>query len=132
MKKFLLFLVIAITSITASAEVINFRTTSYTHKENYGYGWTDWAPFAGSNMKITVNTNTDIVTIYSPRTQKYKIIDYLGVSTDRDGDETITLKFIDQDGDYGTMRLVTRRRSGKSEIYIDFANVMWVYSVVRL
>lgn len=130
MKKILVFLMLTICVVTASAQVLNFRTTSYTYKENHGYGWTNWAPYESSNLKVTMNLNTDMVTIYSPKTQYYKITSYDGAYTDSDGDKTIKYRFIDQDGDYGTMRLVMRR-SGKSEIYIDFANIMWVYSVIR-
>lgn len=131
MKKFLTMLVLMITTISASAQVLNFRTTSYTHKEKTSYGWTEWAPYEYSNMRVAINLDTDIVTIYSPRTQYYKIISYDGTYTDSDGDQTARYKFYDQDGDRGIMRLVVRR-SGKSEIYIDFANIMWVYSVVRI
>lgn len=131
MKKILVLLMLMICVVTASAQVLNFRTTSYTYKEKTSYGWTRWAPYESSNMKVTINLNTDLVTIYSPRTQYYKIISYDGTYTDSDGDQTAKYRFYDQDGDFGTIRLVVRR-SGKSEIYIDFANVMWVYSVIRI
>lgn len=130
MKRLLVMLVLMISMVSASAQVLNFRTTSYTYKENYGYGWSNWAPFENSNLLITINLNTDVVTIYSSKIQRYQIIDYIGTTTDQDGDTTIKYRFIDQDGDYGHMRLVQRNGS-KSEIYIDFRNVIWVYSVIR-
>lgn len=131
MKRLLLAMLLCIISITSFAQVINFETTSYTYKTNNGYGWSNWAPYQSSSMLLTMDLDKDIVIIYSPRTQIYKIIDYSGAYTDRDGDAIMEFKFIDRDNDYGTMRLV-QRRSGKSEVYIDFANIIWCYSVIRL
>lgn len=130
MKK-ILFLCLILFSATASAQVINFRTTSYTYKEYTYYGWSDWHPYQKSNMLLVIDMNVDLVTIYSPKVQVYRILEYEGTYKDRDGDKTAKFRFIDNDGDIGTMRLV-QRRNGKSEVYIDFANVVWVYSVVRM
>lgn len=131
MKRTLLAMLLCIISITSFAQVINFETTSYTYKTYNGYSWSNWAPYAHSSMLLTMDIDRDLVIINSPKTQIYRIIDYSGMYTDRDGDSTAEFKFIDQDGDRGTMRLM-QRRSGKSEIYIQFANVIWVYSVIRL
>lgn len=131
MKKFLLALLFSVITIVASAQTINFRTTSFTYKERTYSGWSNWAPTEASNMLLTMDLDNDLVVIYSPTTQIYSITSYDGTSKDRDGDTTAKYHFIDQDGDRGVMRLVMRR-SGKSEIYIDFSNVIWVYSVLRL
>ena len=132
MKKFLVaFFLIVLTTISVSAEVVRFRTTSYTSKQYTPYGWTEWRPYQDSDMLLTIDFDNDIVTIYSPKTQVYKIISYEGSGIDYDGDAVAEFRFVDQDRDRGTMRLV-QRRSGKSEIYISFANVSWCYSVVRL
>ena len=120
-----------ISTSVVNAQVLNFRTTSFQSKHNYGYGWTAWGNYQSSNMLLTIDLDNDIVTIYSPNIQRYSIISYEGTYTDSDGDQTAKYKFIDQDGDRGTMRLVMRK-SGKSEVYIDFADIIWVYSVVRI
>ena len=131
MKKLLLAMLLCVISITSFAQVINFETTSYTYKEYTSRGWTKWAPYEHSSMLLTMDMNRDLVIIYSPKTQIYKIVNYSGAYTDNDGDATIEFKFIDQDGDRGTMRLM-QRTNGKSEVYIQFANIIWVYSVIRL
>lgn len=131
MKKFIIAILICFTTFAASAEVLKFRTTSYTYKTNNGYRWSDWKPYQNSNMLVAIDLSNDIVVIDSPKRQIYTVYSYEGSYTDRDGDTTIVFKFVDQDGDYGKMRLV-QRRSGKSEIYIDFANIIWVYSVIRI
>ena len=131
MKRLLLMMLLCIISITSFAQIINFETTSYTYKTYNGYTWSKWAPYQSSSMLITIDIDRDLVIIDSPKTQIYKITDYVGMYTDNDGDTTMEFKFIDQDRDRGTMRLV-QRRNGKSEIYIDFANVIFVYSIRRL
>lgn len=132
MKKGLVILfLVLISAISCSAQILKFRTTSFTSKEHTSYGWTNWQRYQRSDMLVEMDFNNDIVTIYSPRRQYYKIISYNGTYTDSDGDTTASFDFVDQDNDYGSMRLV-QRRNGKSEIYIDFSNIMWVYSVIRI
>lgn len=131
MKRLLTFLILVIAVITVSAQVVNFRTTSFTYKEYTYRGWTNWSPTQKSDMLITMDINNDIITIYSPVVQRYHIYDTTGAYTDSDGEPVIKFKFIDQDGDYGIMRL-TIRNDGRSEIYIDFNNVHWCYTVIRL
>lgn len=130
MKKFILLIAICLAAISVSAETLTFRTTSYTFKSKSVYGWSDWSPFQLSDMTLTINLDTDIVTIYSPKRQVYKIYEYSGSYVDNDGEQSVVFRFRDQDGDYGTMRLMIRN-DGRSEIYIQFANVVWVYTVVR-
>lgn len=131
MRKFLLLLAGLVFSIAVHAQVISFKTTSFTMTEKTSSGWGKWKPYQNSNLLVTIDLNNDVVTIYSPSTQYYKIISYEGTYVDNDGDQSVRYKFIDQDGDRGTMKLM-QRRSGKSEIYIQFSNIIWVYSVIRL
>lgn len=131
MKKFIILTVLFLgIAISANAQVQTYRTTGYYEKKLYSWGWSNWSSKQQSNMNIVVNMNTDVITIYSPRTQVYRVYEYLGTARDSDGDTTVSLKFIDQDNDRGTMRLVIRA-NGQSQIYIDFANVMWAYDVYR-
>ena len=132
MRKFLVALtLVVLTAVSVSAQTIRFRTTSFTSQERTSYGWTNWKPYQSSDILVTMNLDTDIVTIYSPRKQIYKIISYEGEYMDNDGEPILLYRFIDQDGDIGTMKLM-QRRSGKSELYIMFNSIIWVYSVVRL
>lgn len=110
-----------------NAQVINFKTTAYAEKKG-NYSWSDWK---GSDMYLTMDLNNDRVIIYSPTTQVYQIYSANNPYYDSDGDCHADFKFIDQDGDYGTLTLL-QRRSGSSEIYIRFRNVQWCYRVRRL
>lgn len=129
MKKFLVAFLMLFVGIVANAETLYFRSTGFCQKELRSYGWTSWSAWTNSDVSITINLSTDVITIYSPKTQRYKIVAasnwyYEGTAT------CIDYRFYDQDGDYGTMTLCMKA-SGQSEIYIRFANVQWAYVVVR-
>lgn len=132
MKRFLCLLLIFV-GISASAQIWKFRTTKFaTNSYNYyTERWSGWSDWEDSNMLLTINLNTDIVKVYSPTTQIYKVYDFSGKYVDSDGDLNIVYKFIDQDGDRGTLKLL-QRTSGASEIYIEFADIRWCYRVVRI
>lgn len=130
MKKLCLILFLLI-GFTASAQVVNFRTTAYAQKTKTYGTWSSWSDWQSSNMLITVDLNNDIVTVYSPKTQIYAVYESVSNYYDSDGDYNMVFRFIDQDYDYGIMRLL-QRTSGHSEIYIEFSNIIWVYRVRRL
>jgi hypothetical protein len=81
-------------------------------------------------MLITINLDADVVKVYSPMTQIYRITKYVRTYKDDSGGTQIEYTFIDQDGDRGTLRL-RKERNNNTQIYIEFADVMWVYNVVR-
>lgn len=83
------------------------------------------------NILITFNLKTDKVVIYSKSIQIYKVITQGQNFIDESGGEQVKYKVIDQDDDLGSMRLRVET-NGNSQIYIDFADVSWVYNVVRL
>lgn len=132
MKKLILIIVFITMSIGYMfSQVLNFKTTAFATNKYTSYGWTGWSKWESSNMLVTFDLDNDLVTIYSPSTQIYGIYQSLGNYYDSDGDYNMVFKFIDQDYDYGTMRLL-QRTNGASEIYIEFANIKWVYRVIRM
>lgn len=130
MKKIVLFLLLVICSLSASAVVYEYKTTTYTTCKKQGSSWSAWEPYQDSNLKATIDLETDVVKIYSSRLQVYRIYETVRSGVDDSGDQVSEFKFIDQDGNKGNLRMMIRK-SGKSEIYIDYPNVIWVYSVVR-
>ena len=81
-------------------------------------------------MVLTINLNTDVITIYSPKTQIYKVYKTGDVFTDNKGGRQVTFYVIDQDYDKGTVRLRIES-NGNSQVYIDFLNCAWCYNVYR-
>lgn len=130
MKKFLiLFLMMFSFVISSNAQVQYYKTTAFAEAKVYNgtYYWGDWQ---SSNLVITFNLNTDVITIYSPKTQVYKVYKTGNAYTDSKGGRQVTFYVIDQDYDKGTIRLRIES-NGNSQIYCDFANIAWCYNVLR-
>lgn len=115
----------------ADAQVLQFKSDAYCQKQinSYGY-WSNWSKWEKCSVSITINLDNDVVTIYSNRTQYYKIYDFSGSYYDGTT-RCVDYRFYDQDGDRGTMTLAVKA-NGQSEIYIRFANIQWAYVVHRL
>lgn len=126
MKKFIIILLLFV-SIPTFGQVLTYRTTAYAAKARGG----EWSAWQNSNMRLVINMNTDVVTIYSPKVQVYSIYKNVSNYYDSDGDCNMVFKFRDQDGDYGTLRLL-QRLNGASEVYIEFSNIRWCYRVIRI
>lgn len=130
MKKLLIFILFVVMGITTSmAEILWFKTTDFAYRiKNYGT-WSSWSDWEASSMNIKIDTGQDIIVIYSPETQVYKVLSLENPPYDSNGTQ-VKFKVIDQDFDIGYIRLRVEH-SGNSQIYVDFSNVSWVYNVVR-
>ena len=131
MKKILFILCFIVASLGASAQgTQRLRAVSYSYQLQDDNGnWLDWTDWETSNVPITVDPVAQQVTIFTPDLQKYNLYEFLGDNYDVDGLETVSWRFKDQDADEGILRFV-ERPSGNLEIYIDFANMRWVYRVI--
>lgn len=125
MRKVILLLFTIICTTASAQNILWFRTTDFAY--NYNSTWSDWEK---SNLKIKIDTNKDLVVIYSKSIQVYKILYEIDPPYDATGVQ-VGFKIVDQDGDYGKLRLRIEN-TGTSQIYIDFNNIHWVYNVVRI
>ncbi len=132
MKKIFLYILFSILALTSVAETqwYNSKSYAYRYENDYGY-WTDWTDWLSCDINIKIDTNEDVVVIYSNKTQIYVVYETGDSWTDSSGGQQVSFKVIDQDYDKGTMRLRIES-NGNSQIYIDFANVSWVYNVRRI
>lgn len=132
MKKCLFILLLLIGSITTNAQTYYYKTFQFAYKQVNSYGnWSNWTDWEDSNLYVTIDFDSDVVKIYSSDTQVYRITQYVKKYTDEYGGKQTEFRFIDQDGDRGTMRLRIEK-SGTSQIYIQFADVMWVYNIRKV
>ena len=116
-------------NVQAQNNVKYYKATEFAYKYVNAYGrWTEWTDWEKSNVIITIDYSNDLVKINSETPQTYVIVQWVRNYVDESGGQQIEFRFIDQDYDRGTMRLRVER-SGNSQIYIDFSNVMWVYNV---
>lgn len=131
MKKFTVLLIFLLTiTFSISAEILIFKSTHYSHQILQDNKWKDWTEWQPSDVKIDIDLDTDIVTVYSKTKQIYQIYDFVG-ETENQGNITVTYRFINQDDERGNMRLLLRK-NGQSEIYFDFANIRYAYIVKRV
>lgn len=106
-----------------------YKATELAYKYVYNGRWTNWSDWEKVNINIKFNLVDDIITIYSNETQIYKVIKQVESPYDSGGTQ-IKFRVIDQDYDSGYLRLRVEN-NGNSQIYIDFADISWVYNVRR-
>ena len=130
MKRIFTFLTAICCSILMlQAETIKLNATSFAYKyqNEYGY-WTDWTDWEDCRILVVINTETDRINIYSNSHQEYDVYDYTPEYSDDKGGRTTTFKCVDADGDRCEIRL-RQQRDGQFQLYIDYSNIMWVYTI---
>lgn len=133
MKKLLLILAAIFVAFSVSAESLWFRAYSYAIKyktESNRNNQRGWSNTEACSVPIQFDLESDMIIIYSNKTQVYSIYEDAGEYTDSEGGKQKGFYIIDQDYDKGMIRLRITR-DGTSQIYIDFNDVGWVYNVVR-
>ena len=108
-----------------------YETTSFSYKKVVNGEWTDWSEWEESGMIITMNITKDVVEILSPKAQIYNITENKGLYFDQEDGRNVNFSFVDQDGGKGIMRLRIEK-NGNSQMYIEYANVMWVYNLIQV
>lgn len=130
MKKILFILsCLFLCSTHSIAEVIKAQGTSFayaTYNDN-GY-WNDWSDWQDCSVLVVINTDNDRVNIYSSTPQEYDIYDYDEEQYDPDGSSYVTFQCVDGEGLRCEMRLRIQA-NGQVQLYIDYADIMWVYNV---
>lgn len=117
-------------SIASFAETYLYQTTKFAYAQvvNGTYYWGDWQQ---SSLNIMIDTDDGYIAINSPQRQLYKIHGYDNTTSDNQGGEYIKFYVIDNEGDKGTIR-VRKDYNGKLQLYVDFNNVAWVYSMYQV
>lgn len=82
-------------------------------------------------MVLTIDLDNDVITVFSQQKQVYKVIEYLGNYTDESQGKQTKFYVLDQDGDFGYVRLRIEK-NGNSQVYVDFNDIMWVYNVRKI
>ena len=114
-----------------NAQVWNYKSTEFAIKSTNSYGnWTEWSDWQKSDCNIVLDGVNDRVTIYSPKTQIYRITSIAEKAIDKEGCVQTSFKVEDQDADIGTIRFRITT-NGVLQLYIDFANIAWVYNIIK-
>ncbi len=131
---FLTLLFIFVTNILFG-QLTKFKSSTYTSRfksEKTG-NWSKWAELEKTEVLITIDLTNERIKIYSKKEQVYDIIKYYDKETDNDGDETLQFNCVNEDGLKCNVRFVIlNSQNGRRQLYIDFADLMWVYNIYKL
>jgi len=129
----LIFLLVNTYPVESKAKVIKLRAYSYSYKyyDYDTYKWSDWTEWVDCKILIVIDMDEFRIKIYSKIDQEYDIIDYDGEKYDYEGNTTLTYQCIDKNGLRNNIRFV-KRLDDEKQLYIDYSDIMWVYSVYLL
>lgn len=127
MKKLLMLMLMILAVSTANSQTYYYQSKQFAYKYKVNGMWRDWTDWENCNVRISLNLDSDVITIYSAEIQTYYVYEYVKTYTDSSGGTQLQYNVIDQDGDYGCIRL--RMESNKnSQLYVEFSDIIWVYS----
>jgi hypothetical protein len=128
MKKLIFTLLACLCFGIVEAESLFYRASFFAYKcvdnDNHWNEWSDWEP---SKIVLSIDTDKETITIYSEQEQRYIILDRGDDDQDAAGGEQVEFSVIDQDGDSGVIR-VRAQKNSVLQLYVEFNNIMWVYS----
>lgn len=133
MKKLLITLLLLFTGILSinsqSNNIQKYNTVTFTKANIYNnhYYWDNPYP---SNIIITLNLNYDLITIYSPKIQIYKIISKGYTYKDTLNGSNVVFKAKDQDNDICFVRI--RISNNINQLYIDYKNIAYCYKIIQI
>lgn len=126
MKRILLFLIMLFSLNLARAEEY-YRAQYFAYRCYENGSWTNWSEWQPSKVLISIDYYKEVIEIYTELEQKYIILATEDQYTDAKGGSQIELSVVDQDKDIGIIR-VRVQENGVTQLYVEFNNIMWVYS----
>jgi hypothetical protein len=135
MKRTILTILLSTIFFSAFSQVIKCKADAIAikTKNEYTDRWSDWSKWEEVDILITIDPTNDRIKVFSKKDQVYDIIQSYGETYDNDGDKTIKWQCVNEDGLKCIVRLVKLYSvDGKSQLYIDFADMMWVYNIYKL
>lgn len=135
MKKLTLSIILVLLSAFGFAQSIyKFRSTdlAYQYYDSYYGSWSSWSDWQSTSVLIVIDLYKERITIYSSELQQYDIYENYDERIDSDGDYVNEFRAIDQDGIRCGIRFITNDNTSRSQIYIDYSDMRWVYNVYSL
>lgn len=130
MKRILIVIMFGLFCVGAvQAQTQWFKATELAIKVVNNGNWTKWSDWESVDINIKFDLSNDLIIIYSQEIQIYKVLDQVKSPYDSNGTQ-VKFKVLDQDYDKGFLRLRVEN-NGNSQIYVDYADISWVYNVVR-
>jgi len=127
MKKLISLLVIIIMTTSLSfGQTVKLKGTSFSLK----VGDKAWTTTTACSIIIVFNFDEKDLTIYSAEPQQYDLVQYLGKTTDKDGDEITGFVAIDKKGIKCNIRwMKLNSQGGRLQVYVQYNDVSWLYNM---
>lgn len=130
MKRILIVIMFGLFCVGAvQAQTQWFKATEFAVRVVDNGRWTKWSDWESIDINIKFDLSNDLIIIYSQETQIYKVLEQVKSPYDSNGTQ-VKFRVLDQDYDKGFLRLRVEN-NGNSQIYVDYADISWVYNVVR-
>lgn len=130
MKRILIVIMFGLFCVgAAQAQTQWFKATEFAVRVVDNGHWTKWSDWESVDINIKFDLSNDLIIIYSQETQIYKVLEQVKSPYDSNGTQ-VKFRVLDQDYDKGFLRLRVEN-NGNSQIYVDYADISWVYNVVR-
>lgn len=131
MKQLLCILIAVFSFCVAQAEPVFYRASYFSYKcLEDNERWASWSDWEDSKILISFDVEKEVIKVYSEQEQRYVIVEKNEQYKDEGGGEQCEMTVVDQDGDVGVIRLRIQRNS-VAQLYVEFNNIMWVYSGLR-
>lgn len=128
MKKFILLFLLAFSAVVASAQSLKLNAYELSYRYVDGDGeWSEWSDWEKISILIVFYHDEELITIYSQKTQKYNVKEYVGENEDSDGN-SMTFNCVNDDGVNCNIR-IRAQKNGVRQLYVDFEDFSWVYNL---
>lgn len=129
MKKLLFTLLLMCISLCTFADVFKYQATGISLRciDDTGY-WTDWTAWEKCSILVVINTNSDIIDIYSAEQQQYDIYSYDGKESDGQGGTQLKFSCVDAEGTRCAIAIRTQK-DGQMQLYIYYSNASIAYNI---
>lgn len=128
MKKILLVLLAMFSVTLCYSKTTWYKSISFSMATVDSNGTYHWGKDEDSSVSICIDTDEDLIVIYSPTIQTYRVLKAYDVYTDYKGGQQLKFDVVDQDRDLGSIRLRVDK-NGNKQLYVDFSNIAWMYNL---
>ncbi|MFN5911634.1 MAG: hypothetical protein ACK45H_09890 [Bacteroidota bacterium] len=112
-------------STGAFSQVDKYKSHAISTKTEGDDEYSDWEE---TTVLITIDMDQQRIKIYSKVPQVYDVVSFDEAYEDEDGDTVFNMYCVDDEGIECRLRLISRT-SGNAELYCDYSDLSWVYSI---
>lgn len=130
--KYIISLILLTLSLFLQSQVHTFQSTSYAYKVKTGKDWgnagDNWSKKTVTKVNITVDFNNNMISIDSDKPQKFILQNFIGKQLNKNGDETVSFKSIDQNSKPCKIMFVFSNSGKSHQIYFIYNDFKYYYN----